>query len=204
MKKIITVDPAIKIRKCSDLIDIPIVVKVTKFDEDSANNFSEEFSKAHNTGQPIIPIVIDSYGGSVYSLLSMIAEIQNSKLPVATICVGKAMSCGAVLLTYGAEGHRYIDPNGTVMIHDVSTSIGGKNEEIKASVKETDRLQKQIFQMMAKNCGHADKNYFTDIIHHKSHAEWYLTPTEAKKHNIINNLKVPSFYTKISVETKFE
>ena len=99
---------------------LPTLIRVNKFDENSAKNFSSLMIKAQNSGQPIIPVIIDSYGGQVYSLMSMISDIRHSRIPVATIVQGKAMSCGALLFSFGAEGHRYMDPDATVMIHDVS------------------------------------------------------------------------------------
>ena len=197
MKSLLEVDHRIKPTK--DLLDEPVIIRVTEFTEESAEDFADDISLAHRTGQPVIPVIIDSYGGYVYSLLSMIADIQNSKLPVATIAVGKAMSCGSILLSCGNEGYRFIDKNATVMVHDVSSMAWGKNEELKASVKQTDRLNKQVFGLMAKNCGQ-DKDYFLKIIHDKSHAEWYLSPAEAKKHNLVNEIRVPDLMTRISVE----
>lgn len=201
MKNIVCIDPKIKIRgkDFKEILDEPVIIRVTDFDEEEAEIFSKKMNDAHNTGQPIIPIVIDSYGGIAHSLLSMISDIQNSKLPVATIVIGKAMSCGAILLSCGTEGYRFADPQSVIMIHDVSNWFGGKHEEIKASAREIDRLQHQVFNLMARNCGHP-KDYFSKILHDKSHAEWYLTPKEAKKHNLINEIRVPEFNTKISVE----
>jgi len=89
MLKTFTVDPKIKAYyngKHSDLIEQPVIIRVNKFSEEASEKFSQNMSKAHDTGQSIIPIIVDSYGGQVYSLLSMISEIQNAKLPVATIC----------------------------------------------------------------------------------------------------------------------
>ena len=113
------------------LIDnLPVVIRVRKFTEDAAKEFSELMRKAHTTGQPVIPIIIDSYGGQVYSLMSMISDIQHSRIPVATIVQGKAMSCGAILFSFGVDGMRYMDPDATVRIHDVSSMSWGKVEEI--------------------------------------------------------------------------
>ena len=66
----------------------PIIVKVNKFTEESAKRFHQDMAMAHNSGQKVIPIVIDSYGGQVYSLMSMISAIQAAELPVATIVEG--------------------------------------------------------------------------------------------------------------------
>tara|TARA_Y100000593_G_scaffold38013_1_gene73750 strand:+ start:2426 stop:3028 length:603 start_codon:yes stop_codon:yes gene_type:complete len=181
----------------------PVVIRVNKFDEESAEKFIKLMSQAHNTGQPVIPIIIDSYGGQVYSLMAMIAAIKNSELPVATIVQGKAMSCGAVLTTFGEEGRRFADPNATIMIHDVSSMEWGKVEELKASAKEADRLNDTIYKMMAQNCGKKD-DYFLKIVDKKKHADWFIDAEEAKKHNIINHMRVPKMNINVSVDIDFE
>ena len=81
----------------------PVIVRVNKFTENSAKSFIKKW-RWLGSGQKVIPIVIDSYGGQVYSLMSMISAIESADLPVATIVEGKAMSCGAVLLTFGEQG----------------------------------------------------------------------------------------------------
>lgn len=180
----------------------PVVIRVNKFDEESAKKFSDAMSEAQNTGQPIVPVVIDSYGGQVYSLLSMVANIKASKIPVATIVQGKAMSCGALLFSFGAFGHRYMDKHATIMIHDVSTGAHGKVEEIKADAKESDRLNQWLYREMATNCG-KEEEYFLKMIHERSHADWYLDATEAQSHGLANHLRVPDLKVKIDVEYSF-
>tara|TARA_R100000008_G_scaffold86044_2_gene77647 strand:- start:238 stop:840 length:603 start_codon:yes stop_codon:yes gene_type:complete len=185
------------------LSENPVVIRLNKFDEPSAKAFSVAVGKAHNTGQPLLPVIIDSYGGQVYSLMSMISDIQHSKIPVATIVQGKAMSCGAILFSFGNEGMRYMDPDATIMIHDVSSMERGKVEEIKASAEETERLNQKIYSMMAQNCGH-HQSYFLDIVHEKGHADWFLESDEAKKHNLANHLHVPHMKIDVSVNFDFK
>ena len=103
MKKQVKIDGRISEVK---LMNNPVVVRVNKFTEDAAKKFTQDMAAAHNSGQNIIPIVIDSYGGQVYALMSMISDIKCADLPVATIVEGKAMSCGAILFTFGEDGHR--------------------------------------------------------------------------------------------------
>ena len=183
--------------------DLPVVARITKFDEPTAKAFSSIVSKAQNTGQPVLPIIIDSYGGQVYSLMSMISNIKHSRIPIATIIEGKAMSCGAILFSFGHEGMRYIDPDATIMIHEVSSMSWGKVEEIKVSADETDRLNKKIFEMMAENCGH-HKDYFLDIVHEKGHADWFLDAKECVKHNLANHIHVPELKINTRVSFEFE
>jgi ATP-dependent Clp protease protease subunit len=179
----------------------PVIIRVNKFDEKAAKDFQDQMSIAHNTGQKVIPVVIDSYGGQVYSLMSMISAIKHSEIPVATIVEGKAMSCGAVLFTFGEEGLRFMDPHATVMIHDVSSMELGKVEELKASAAEADRLNDKIYTMMARNCGKKD-DYFLKIVDKKKHADWFLDAVEAKKHGIANQIRVPKL--EIGIDVKIE
>jgi len=158
---------------------------------------------AHNTGQKVIPVVIDSYGGQVYSLMSMISAIKNAELPVATIIEGKAMSCGAILFSFGDEGLRFMDPDATVMIHDVSSMDLGKVEELKASAKEADRLNTKIYTMMARNCGKKD-DYFMKIVDKKKHADWFIDADEAKKHNLANQMRIPKLSICVNVDIELE
>tara|TARA_Y100001970_G_C14088180_1_gene778512 strand:- start:14 stop:607 length:594 start_codon:yes stop_codon:yes gene_type:complete len=181
----------------------PIIVRVNKFNEDSAKKFAQEMAQAHNTGQKIIPVVIDSYGGQVYSLMSMISAIKNSEIPVATIVEGKAMSCGAILFSFGTQGYRFMDPDATVMIHDVSSMDMGKVEELKAGAAEADRLNNIVYTMMAQNCGKKD-DYFMKIVDKKKHADWFLDAAESKKHGLANHLRVPKLNISVSVDIDFE
>jgi ATP-dependent Clp protease protease subunit len=181
----------------------PVMVRVNKFDEKAATEFAHKMALAHSTGQKVIPIIIDSYGGQVYSLMSMIAAVQSSEIPVATIVEGKAMSCGAVLLTFGEQGMRFADPNATVMIHDVSSGARGKIEELKADVAEAERLDEKIFTMMARNCGKKD-DYFKKKVFNKKHADWFMDAQEAKRHGLVNHLRVPKLTIKVDVDIDFE
>ena len=200
MKHTIKVSPLIKEL---ELRKSPVIVRVNKFDEESSKKFASEVAQAHNTGQKVIPIVIDSYGGQVYSLMTMIAAIKDAELPIATIVEGKAMSFGAVLLTFGDEGMRFADPNATVMIHDVSSGGWGKIEELKADVKEAERLDEKIYTMMARNCGKKD-DYFKKKVFNKKHADWFMCADEAKKHGIVNHLRLPTFRISVDVDIEFE
>lgn len=197
------IDPKIKLKKIEELVDLPRVIVVNAFNEESAKLFRDQFYSALNTGQKTIPIVIDSYGGQVYSLMSMIETIRSaSDVKVATIATGKAMSCGAVFLTCGDEGERYIAPYATVMIHDVSTGSFGKVEEIKSDAKEVERLNQFVHRLMAKNCG-KDEEYFLKLADEQKHADWYLSAEDCKKHNIANHIRIPSFKVRVSTEVSF-
>jgi len=180
----------------------PIIITVNNFDEDAARKFRDEVNAAHNTGQPVIPVVIASYGGAVYSLLNMIDTIESATLPIMTIAEGKAMSCGAVLLSCGTKGYRYAAPNSTIMIHDVSSmSSRQKVEELKADVNESDRLNNKIMRLMSSNCGKRP-DYFLKEIHKRGRADWFLESDECLEIGLVDHVGMPEM--KISVEVGVE
>ena len=181
----------------------PVIIRVNKFDEEAAKKFDAAMSAAQSTGQPIVPVIIDSYGGQVYSLMSMVSNIRSSKIPVATIIEGKAMSCGALLFSFGASGYRFMDKHATIMIHDVSSGAHGKIEEIKADAKEGDRLNQLLYRQMAANCG-KEPEYFLKQIHDRSHADWYLDAEEALNIGLANHIRVPELKVKVDVQFSFE
>ena len=190
-----SMDPKIK---DLELRHNPVIIRVNKFNEDSAKEFSAQMALAHNTGQNIIPIVIDSYGGQVYSLMSMISAINAAELPVATIVEGKAMSCGVILFSCGNEGLRFITPEATLMIHDVSSGAFGKNEEIQASAKETKRLNKRIYEILSDNCK-KPRDYFYKEVQRRGRADWFITPKKAKKLGLADSIGMPKLQIDVSV-----
>lgn len=203
MKCKVEIDP--NVRVTNEFLRLPHIVQVRgEFNEETAEDFANAFNAAENTGQEIIPIVIDSYGGDIYALMSMIDIIQASSVPVATIVTGKAMSAGAVLLTCGTEGYRFAAPNSTIMIHSAwETGLSGNAEEVKVGADELMRLNKKILEIMSKNCGQ-EKEYFHKTMVQKKNTDWFLQAKEALKHNIVNHIRVPEFNVSVKMHTVFK
>lgn len=167
-----------------------VVIRVNEFTGDEVNYFIDEFDKAISNKQPAIPIVVDSYGGGVYEFLTIADLILSSPVPVHTIAMGKTMSCGMALFMLGKE--RWFAPNAFGMIHDIATYSGGKIEEVKADTKQTEKLYRKVMEVSCANVGRSVE-YFLDIIHKKSHADWFFGAKEAKKHGIATHIGVPEF-----------
>jgi ATP-dependent Clp protease protease subunit len=73
-----------------------------------------------------ISLYINSPGGSVYAGLAIYDTMQFVKPDIQTICVGIAMSMGALLLAGGAAGKRMALPNAKILIHQVSGGFQGQ------------------------------------------------------------------------------
>ena len=185
--------------KSVELRSSPVIIRVKKKKKKSAKEFAEDIAKAHNTGQSIIPVIIDSYGGQVYSLMSMVASIKNSELPVATIVEGKAMSCGVVLFSCGTEGYRYITEDATLMIHDVSSMAWGKNSEIQASAEEVKRLNDKIYRILSTNSNKSEK-WFNKQLNDKGRADWFIESTEAIDLGLADKVGMPKLEINVKLD----
>lgn len=164
---------------------------VEKFDDESLRKFYEKFIELENDANiKVIPVVIASYGGQVYSLLGMLDILKASTKPIATATLGKAMSCGAILLSAGTKGYRYAGENSTILIHEISTVEFGKNTEIQNGAKETRKLNNRIMNILAVNCGQK-KNYFLDLLSKKKNIDLHLSANEAKIIGMVDFISIP-------------
>lgn len=179
----------------------PKILIVNSFDEDAAKSFLQGFINAINTGQSILPVIVDSYGGEIYSLLKMIDVINDSKIPVATVAMGKAMSCGAILLACGSKGHRYASKNSTIMLHDASGGDVGKTSDVAVSAEELKRLNNKIWSFLDERSG-KEPGFFKSLIHNNDHSDLFLTPEKALELGLIDHIGVPK--TKITFDAKME
>jgi hypothetical protein len=203
MRTFYKIDPSLYIEKLDQIMDLPRVIRVNEFDEESLEKFERDMDIAHLSKQPVIPIVVDSYGGSAYGCLGFMAAIESSKKPVATILTSKAMSAGAIVFCFGTEGYRFMHPHASIMIHDIGSTIGGKIEEIKVDARHLDDMNNAIYKRVSRHLGH-DSNYIGELIKQNRHADWHLTAKDAKKHNVANHLRIPNFEVEISLKVSFE
>ena len=203
MLQTIEVDKVILVKDKDELLAVPAVAYILGFEDENVAMLRAAMQEAHDTGQPVFPIVISNFGGSAYALFEMMDVLSQCRLPIATIVEGKAMSAAVALLTCGKEGMRYCGPHSTFMIHEVSSGTMGKNIDMQEDIKEYSRINEKVLKMMAKNVGQKE-DYFTNLIHSKGHADWFLTAEQAKKHNLVNHIKLPVLKTKVTVITTLE
>jgi len=179
------------------LLNKPELIYVRDFNEDSYKKLKEDFSKAINAEFDVIPVIIDSYGGTVDSLLGMISIFRNSPIPVATILESKAMSCGIILFSCGTPGYRYMSDLASIMIHEVSNFSHGKIEDMKVSVEYGTLLNNKIFSILDKNCKQPP-GFFQKEMHKRKNTDWFLGAAEAKKLGIADHIKIPNFTVSVS------
>lgn len=163
---------------------------VTKFDEDHADKFRDAvmFSSKMDPSKPII-IYIDSYGGMVDSLAKMIETLDEVPNPIVTVCMGKAMSCGAILLSHGDV--RFCGKNSRVMVHEVSSGTAGDVHDMHADVQEAKRLNEHFMGLLARNCGYKSYSELRKIIKEQDGRDRYLDAKGAVDFGIVDVVGLP-------------
>ena len=128
-------------------------------------------------------IYINSPGGSVYAGLSIYDTMQFIRPDVQTICVGIAMSMGAVLLAGGTAGKRMSLPNSKILIHQGSAGFQGAPTDIEIQAREVIGLKRQLEEIMARHTGQPLEKISRDI-----DRDYYMTAQEAKEYGIIDTV----------------
>jgi ATP-dependent Clp protease protease subunit len=95
-----------------------------------------------------INIYVNSPGGMVYAGMAIYDTMQYIKPDVSTICVGMAMSMGAILLLGGAKGKRYALPNSKIMIHQGSAGFSGTPSDIEIHAREVLALRQRMAEII--------------------------------------------------------
>jgi ATP-dependent Clp protease, protease subunit len=128
-----------------------------------------------------ISLYINSPGGVVYPGLAIYDTMQFIKPDVQTICVGMAMSMGAVILAGGAEGKRMALPNAKILIHQGSAGFHGQPTDIEIQAREVINLKRLMEEIMARHT-----NQELDKIAKDMDRDYYMTAQEAKDYGIID------------------
>ena len=130
-----------------------------------------------------IQIYINSPGGQVYSGLAIYDTMQYIKPDIQTICVGIAMSMGALILAGGAKGKRVALPNAKILIHQVSGGFQGQATDIEIQARETINLKRRLEEILALHTGRPTEQVAKDM-----ERDYFLTSQEAQEYGIIDNV----------------
>ncbi len=144
-----------------------------------------------------INLYVNSPGGSVTATLAVYDTMQHIKPDVATICVGVAASGGAILLSAGAKGKRYILPNSEVMIHQVLGAAEGQATEIEISARHILKVKEQLNKILAYHTGKP-----LSKIEEDTDRDFFMNAEEAKQYGIVDKIIKSKTNILNSVSTK--
>jgi ATP-dependent Clp protease protease subunit len=130
-----------------------------------------------------ISIYINTPGGQVYSGLMIYDTMQFIKPDIQTICVGIAMSMGAVILSGGTEGKRLALPNAKILIHQVSGGFQGQATDIEIQARETISLKRRLEEILSEHTGRPTEQVAKDM-----ERDYFMTSQEAQEYGIIDSV----------------
>ncbi len=130
-----------------------------------------------------ITMYVNSPGGSVTSGMAIIDTMHFIKPDVSTVCMGMAASMGAMILSQGAKGKRFVLPNAEVMIHQPMGGTEGQATDIAISAKHILQTRDTLYKMLAKSTGKS-----LDQISKDAERDYFMTADEAKKYGIVDEI----------------
>lgn len=166
-----------------------VTAQVNEFNSSGVRLLKYYIQDAIYNGQKVLPIVIDSCGGEVYSALAMIDALKASGLKAITISTGKTFSAGTLLLSYGEK--RYGTENTDLMIHEASNGAYGTATEMEAKAKQLKKVSDKMLEMMAKNINQS-KDYFKILLKANDNQDLYMSATEAKDIGLLTDIGYPA------------
>ncbi len=130
-----------------------------------------------------INLYIQSPGGSVYAGMAIYDAMHMIKAPVHTTAVGMTASMGTILLSSGEKGHRYALPHATIHMHPTGGGAKGYTEDVRIAYNEQERIEKQIFHLIGKNCGHPWTKIEEDFKRDR-----FMNALEAKAYGLVDEV----------------
>ena len=130
-----------------------------------------------------INIYINSPGGEVAAGLAIYDTMRFIKPDISTICVGRAASMAAVLLSAGTKGKRYALPNAEIMIHQPLGGFQGQASDIKITADHILDLKERLNRILAENTGQE-----LSVIERDTDRDNYMTSADAAAYGLVDKV----------------
>ena len=103
--------------------------------------------------------------------------------PLATVCMGRAASMGAFLLSAGQKGMRYALPNSQVMIHQPLGGFQGQATDIDIHAREILRMRETLNGLLAKHTGQPIEKIAQD-----TERDNFMTAEKAQAYGLVDKV----------------
>ena len=130
-----------------------------------------------------VSLYINSPGGGVDDTLAIYDTMLYLSCDVATYCVGRAQSGGAVILAAGAKGKRYILPHARVMIHQPYGGVTGQASDVEIQAEEILKAKSQLNGILASHTGKT-----ADQVEKDSERDRFFSAQEAKEYGLVDDV----------------
>jgi ATP-dependent Clp protease protease subunit len=133
-----------------------------------------------------INFYINSPGGSVDDTLAIYDTMQFVSSEVATYCIGRAYSGGAVLLAAGEKGKRYILPHAKVMIHQPYGGVTGQTTDIQIQAEQIIKAKQTLNEIISRHTGQPVEQVARD-----GERDKFFSADEAKAYGLVDEVFSP-------------
>ncbi len=160
-----------------------IVLLTGEINDEMATSVISQLLYLDSNGHEDISLYINSPGGSVSAGMAIYDVMQTLRSPVSTICLGRAASMAAVLLSGGTKGKRMLLPHSEVMIHQPSGGIDGQATDILIAASHIEALRGELNNLLAANCGRG-----LDEITEATDRDYWMKAWEAVEYGIADHV----------------
>lgn len=168
----------------SRLLDDRIVFLDGEVNDVSADIIIAQFLHLSNdNSNKDISFYINSPGGSVSAGLAILDTMNFIKPDVSTICIGTAASMGAVLMSAGAKGKRFILPHSEIMIHQPLGGSQGQASDMEIAMNHMKRTKETLIKILSENTG---KDY--DTVWKDCDRDNWLNAEEAVAYGLVDQI----------------
>ena len=133
-----------------------------------------------------INFYINSPGGAVDDTLAIYDTMQFISSEIATFCIGRAYSGGAVLLCAGSHGQRHILPHAKVMIHQPYGGVTGQTTDVQIQAEQIIKAKDTLNEIVAEHTGQTVEKVSADAERDK-----YFSAEEAKDYGLVDEVFKP-------------
>ena len=166
------------------LLENRVIFLVGEINYGSATGVIMRLLHLQNQKQNVdINLYINSPGGSVDDTLAIYDTMKFLNCDVATYCIGRAQSGGAIVLASGTKGKRFILPHARVMIHQPYGGVYGQTSDIQIQAEEILKSKRQINELLAKHTGQS-----VEKIENDSERDRHFSATEAKAYGLVDEV----------------
>jgi len=130
-----------------------------------------------------ISLYINSPGGSVDDTMAIYDTIRFVRSPVATYCIGRAQSGGAIILSAGTKGKRFALPHAKVMLHQPWGGVSGQAADIKIQAEEILKAKNMINEILSRHTGQP-----VEKIAAETERDRYMSANEALEYGLIDEV----------------
>ncbi|HEV8377954.1 MAG TPA: ATP-dependent Clp protease proteolytic subunit [Tepidisphaeraceae bacterium] len=130
-----------------------------------------------------INLYINSPGGVVDDTLAIYDIMRFMTCDIATYCIGRAESGGAIVFMAGKKGKRFILPNAKVMIHQPFGGVYGQAADIEIQAEEILKTKDTLINIMSKCTGQT-----TDRVREDSERDRFFDAKQAVAYGICDEI----------------